>query len=123
MSSPYDRPEDAPGLRERETVGGVATTPARTRAMRSMGTRAQYPIETKPFFLTSEWLTALATILAIGLTTAITEAVNAWHGLLLVTAAAGAYMLSRGIAKAGSRSMAPDPREHLDFGRGENRGI
>jgi hypothetical protein len=35
----------------------------------------------------------------------------------LTTIAASAYMLSRGIAKAATRSRAHDPREDIDPGR------
>jgi hypothetical protein len=35
-----------------------------------------------------------------------------WAGIVT-----GLYMLSRGIAKAGSRSRAYDPREDIDLGR------
>jgi hypothetical protein len=31
-----------------------------------------------------------------------------------------AYMVSRGLAKAGNRSRAYDPREDVDLGRGES---
>ena len=34
---------------------------------------------------------------------------------ILTTIATSAYMLSRGIAKAASRSRAHDPREDIDF--------
>jgi len=36
---------------------------------------------------------------------------------ILTTVATSFYMLSRGIAKSGSRSRAYDPREDLDVGR------
>ena len=36
---------------------------------------------------------------------------------ILTTIAASAYMLSRGIAKAATRSRAHDPREDIDPGR------
>jgi hypothetical protein len=38
---------------------------------------------------------------------------------ILTTVATSFYMLSRGIAKAASRSRAYDPREDLDLGREE----
>jgi hypothetical protein len=36
---------------------------------------------------------------------------------ILTTVATAAYMLSRGIAKAATRSRAHDPREDIDIGR------
>jgi hypothetical protein len=145
MSNLYDRPEDAPATRERETVGdgsvGTAHSPGGVtqqqgyvppahaqpaydygygrRPMapwRSMHMRRQFPIETKPFFLTSEWLVLLLSLLAIGMTTALTD-VQAELGIILATAACVFYVLSRGIAKSGTQSLAPDPREHVDLTR------
>jgi hypothetical protein len=41
----------------------------------------------------------------------------------LATVATAAYVISRGIAKAGTKSRAHDPREEVDlFGRREERG-
>ena len=59
--------------------------------------------ETKPFFLTSEFLLTAATIaglLVVGYLH--DDSLNTWRIWLLVTVIASAYVLSRGIAKAGS---------------------
>ena len=88
-----------------------------------MRPRRQYPVETKPFFLTSEFAGALLVILGIAITAAASEAFGAWRAWILITAVAVGYMLSRGIAKSGTRSHSADPRENLDFGnwgRGDN---
>ena len=59
--------------------------------------------ETKPFWLTSEFLLTLATIAAVVIAGyANDDSLNAWRTWLLVTVIAAAYVLSRGIAKAGS---------------------
>jgi hypothetical protein len=61
--------------------------------------------ETKPFFLTSEFVLTVATIiglLAFGYANG-DDTLHTWRTWLLVTTIAAAYVLSRGIAKAGSR--------------------
>jgi len=73
------------------------------------------PVETKPFFLTSEVIAAALAIAGIAITAATTEAFGAWRAWILVTAVVVAYLLSRGFSKAGTRSHAHDPREHMHF--------
>jgi uncharacterized protein (TIGR02271 family) len=70
-------------------------------------------IETKPFFLTSEFILAFAGWLALLLTTLATDALDAWTFFLLTVAIAVGYMLSRGAAKAHTPSHAWDPRDEL----------
>ena len=86
-----------------------------------MRLRRQYPIETKPFFLTSEFAISLIAAIAIAITAASSHAFGAWRAWILITAIVVAYNLSRGIAKSGTRSNASDPRENLDlnWGRGD----
>jgi hypothetical protein len=87
-----------------------------------MRPRRNYPIETKPFFLTSEFAISLIAAIAIAITAASSHAFGAWRAWILVTAIVVAYNVSRGIAKSGTRSNASDPRENLDlnWGRGDN---
>lgn len=61
-------------------------------------------------------------IAGIAITAASSEAFGAWRAWILITAVYGAYTISRGIAKSGTRSHADDPREHLDlnWGRGND---
>jgi hypothetical protein len=80
--------------------------------------RRMLPVETKPFFLTSEFVVSLLAAILIAITAASSHAFGAWRAWILVTAIVVAYNLSRGIAKAGTRSHASDPRENLDFGHG-----
>jgi hypothetical protein len=86
-----------------------------------MRPRRVYPIETKPFFLTSEFVAAVLAIAGIAITAASSDAFGAWRAWILITAVTVGYLVSRGIAKSGTRSHADDPREHLDlsWGRGE----
>jgi hypothetical protein len=87
-----------------------------------MRPRRQYPIETKPFFLTSEFVGAVLVIAGIAITAAASEAFGAWRAWILITAVLVGYMVSRGIAKSGTRSHSSDPREQLDLslGRGDS---
>jgi hypothetical protein len=84
-----------------------------------MRMRRQYPIETKPFFLTSEFVVALVATIALLITAATDSTIDSRMFWILETAIVCLYMVSRGIAKSGTRSFAPDPREHLNFGSGD----
>ncbi len=87
--------------------------------MGTMGMRRRsYPIETKPFFVTSEFAAALITVIALAITALSSESIDARMFWILTTVLVSFYMLSRGIAKSGTRSMASDPREELDLTRG-----
>jgi hypothetical protein len=88
----------------------------------AMRVRRQYPIETKPFFLTSEFVGSLLVIAGIAITAAASDAFGAWRAWILITAVTVGYLVSRGIAKSGTRSNSFDPRENLDFGRGRSNG-
>jgi hypothetical protein len=69
--------------------------------------------ETKPFLFTSEFLTLIGTLAAIAIAMAVLDNFDAPRGWTLITVVASAYIVSRGIAKAGSRDPNPD--------RGANR--
>jgi hypothetical protein len=75
--------------------------------------RTDYTSETKPFFLTSEFLVFVLLVMALGIGTAVSDDVDPRLFWILTTAATGLYMLSRGIAKSGTRSRAYDPREDI----------
>jgi hypothetical protein len=85
-----------------------------TRARR--GPRVERLIETRPFFLTSEFVLALAAWVALMLTTIATDSIDAVGFWLLSVAIAAGYMLSRGFAKAHAASESWDPREELQPG-------
>ena len=86
-----------------------------------MRPRRVYPIETKPFFLTSEFVGAVLAIAGIAITAASSDAFGAWRAWILISAITVGYMVSRGIAKSGTRSHADDPREHLDLSWGQGK--
>jgi hypothetical protein len=79
--------------------------------------RTQYTTETKPFFLTSEFLVYVLFLMGLGIGAGTSDTVDARLFWILATVATSFYMLSRGIAKSGSRSRAYDPREDIQIGR------
>lgn len=88
-------------------MGGYGSPFGRRRPPRA------YPIETKPFFLTSEFAAyALATI-ALIITAAVDDSIDSWKFWILETALTSFYLLSRGIAKSGTKSRSWDPREDM----------
>ncbi len=90
-----------------------------------MGLRQAFPIETKPFFLTSEFWGTLALIVGLAIAAGTSESIDARLFWTLATGLTAAYVLSRGIAKSGTKSRSWDPREDLMQGARErmaNRG-
>jgi hypothetical protein len=83
--------------------------------------RPQHPIETKPFYMTSEFVGSLLAIAGIALTAVSSDAFGAWRAWILITAITVGYVISRGIAKAATRSHADDPREQLDLNWGQGK--
>jgi hypothetical protein len=79
--------------------------------MGARGPRPTYPIETKPFFLTSEFLLGVLAFLGLLITSLISDSIDARAFWTLLTVLLSFYMLSRGIAKSGTKSRSWDPRE------------
>jgi hypothetical protein len=75
--------------------------------------RPQYPVETKPFFLTSEFWGAVIACVGIAITAASSDAFGSWRAWVLIAAIVVGYQLSRGIAKSGTKSRSGDPREDM----------
>ena len=86
----------------------MATATQRTRSL----DRARWvESETKPFFMTSEFLFYAIMTLALLVTAMSDDSIDArWFWLLEVPLTIG-YLLSRGIAKSGSRTPSYDPRD------------
>ena len=102
------------------TVRGPSGEPAAGGAWRTRWAapaRPTYTSETKPFFLTSEFLVFVLFVMGLGIGASTSADVDARLFWILTTVATSFYMLSRGIAKSGSRSRAYDPREDVDLGR------
>jgi hypothetical protein len=84
--------------------------------------RPSYPIETKPFYLTSEFALSVIAVVGIAITAASSNAFGSWRAWILITAILVSFNLSRGIAKSGIKSRAFDPREELELGRRDGGG-
>ena len=70
--------------------------------------------ETKPFFMTSEFLAFLAGVGGVLIASAVADNFDAPRAWLIAAIITAAYIVSRGIAKAGSRD--PNPRGGGGFG-------
>ena len=80
---------------------------------RGWGMRQQYPIETKPFFLTSEFWGSVALIVGLAIAAGSSDGIDDRLFWILAAAITIGYVLSRGIAKSGTKSRSWDPREDL----------
>jgi hypothetical protein len=100
------------------TTGSGSRTPATDwRTRWAAPPRTSYTTETKPFFLTSEFVVFVLFVMGLAIGTATADDVDPRLFWILTTVATSAYMLARGIAKAASRSRAHDPRDDIDLGR------
>ena len=77
--------------------------------------RPNFPIETKPFLLTSEFILPLLAWVGLLITTLTNDDIDARAFWTLTTALLIGYMLSRGFAKSGTKSRSWDPREDPDL--------
>ena len=73
--------------------------------------------ETKPFFLTSEFLGTILCILGVCIAAGATSDLDSHGAALFSSILVAAYTVSRGIAKAGTRSRANDFRDDMNIGR------
>lgn len=64
--------------------------------------------ETKPFFLTSEFLAMIVLIAGILIATGMNDNLDAPRGWLYASIVGAAYILSRGFAKSGTRDPNPE---------------
>jgi hypothetical protein len=105
----------------------MSTTPRRypnREAMRSRWGAPPRPVhdsETRPFFVTSEFLVFVLFLMGLGIAAGSSDNIDDRFFWTAATVISGLYMLSRGIAKSGSRSRSYDPREDVDFGKGGDR--
>jgi hypothetical protein len=82
-----------------------------TRTATRRGRPDWVSVETKPFFMTSEFAFYALMTLALLITAAVDNSIDArWFWLLEIPLTIG-YLLSRGIAKSGSRTPSYDPRD------------
>lgn len=78
--------------------------------------------ETKPFFLTSEFIATLFCIIGVCITAGTTFDLDSHGAAMFCTILVAAYSVSRGIAKAGTRSHASDPRDNIRLGSHDGDG-
>ena len=78
--------------------------------------RQVHDSETRPFFVTSEFLVFVLFLMGLGIACSTSPSIDARFFWTAATVITSFYMLSRGIAKSGSRSRAHDPREDLEIG-------
>jgi hypothetical protein len=100
----------AGGRGEQSAVG--VTSVRRARAY-WFPERGSYTSETKPFYLTSEFLVFGLYLMGLGIAAATSPSIDARLFWILASIAVFAYMVSRGLAKSASRSRAHDPREDI----------
>jgi hypothetical protein len=106
----------------------ITRDPGRTTSMPGQSYAPQYGYgrpsygrmwtETRPSFLTSEFLFTILGVIAIAITAATAADIDSRLATELITGLLAAYTISRGIAKSGSRSSANDPRDDLHLGDG-----
>ena len=82
---------------------------ARVIRERTTRTRGGFT-ETKPFWMTSEFLVLVAAVAGVLVAAAVAEDIDSRLAWRLVTYLAIGYMIARGLAKAGSRVPDNDPR-------------
>ena len=75
------------------------------------GMHNEMPIETKPFFLTSEFWAPVILLVGLAIAAASNEGIDDRLFWTLATVITSVYVLSRGIAKSGTKSRSWDPRE------------
>ena len=95
----------------------MATRPGEPRRtmMWQAPARQVHDSETRPFFVTSEFLVFLLYLMGLGIAAGTSDNIDDRFFWIAATVAASFYMLSRGIAKSGTRSRSHDPREDIDF--------
>ena len=90
-------------------------TPVRTTSAQPARSTGRLGVrETKPFYRTSEFLVFVASVAAvIAFGYMGDEEFNTYRTWMLVTVLASAYIVSRGIAKAGSREGAREADDNV----------
>lgn len=109
MGAAYDEPTQPAGSHVVRAQSGGRQAQGRGW-MDDMGYGRRPWAETKPFFLTSEFLAFLFAAIGVGIAMATSDLLDAHHGWTLMTAIAIGYMVSRGLAKSGARDPNPERR-------------
>src|SRR3954451_12101700 len=77
---------------------------------RDLHVRRESTVETKPAFKTTELVVWALTAIAVLIAAAVTENLDGHDAWMYVTWLSVGYMISRGLAKAGSYQKDDDPR-------------
>jgi hypothetical protein len=88
----------------------LATATRRT-PIRGVDRPGWVAVETKPFFTTSEFAFFVLMSLALLITAAVDDSIDARTFWFLEVPLTIGYLVSRGIAKAGSKTPSYDPRD------------
>ena len=107
----------AAGEGERSGARGGTRRIQASRRTGWLPARQDYTSETKPFYLTSEFLVLVLFEMGLGISASTSPSMDTRLFWILTTVAVVAYMVSRGLAKSGTRSRAHDPREDIDLGQ------
>jgi hypothetical protein len=83
--------------------------------------RAIHDSETRPFYVTSEFLVFVLFLMGLGIAAGSSDNIDDRFFWAAATVISSIYMLSRGIAKSGSRSRAYDPREDMELGKDDQK--
>jgi hypothetical protein len=102
------------------TARGRYTDPAAMRARWGAPPRPVHDSETRPFFVTSEFLVFVLFLMGLGIAAGSSPSIDARYFWAAATVISSIYILSRGIAKSGTRSRAYDPREDLEIGKDDD---
>jgi hypothetical protein len=103
------------------TARGGYTDRAAMRARWTAPPRPIHDSETRPFFVTSEFLVFVLFLMGLGIAAGTSDNIDDRFFWAAATVVASVYMLSRGIAKSGTRSRAYDPREDMEIGKEDDR--
>lgn len=102
------------------TARGRYTDPAAMRERWSAKPRPVHDSETRPFYVTSEFLVFVLFLMGLGIAAGSSPSIDARYFWAAATVISSIYILSRGIAKSGTRSRAYDPREDLEIGKDDD---
>jgi hypothetical protein len=103
------------------TAPGRSSDRAAMRARWNAPPRAIHDSETRPFYVTSEFLVYVLFLMGLGIAAGSSDNIDDRFFWAAATVISSIYMLSRGIAKSGSRSRAYDPREDIELGKDDER--
>jgi hypothetical protein len=103
------------------TASGRYSDRAAMRARWTAPPRAIHDSETRPFYVTSEFLVFVLFLMGLGIAAGSSGNIDDRYFWAAATVISSVYILSRGIAKSGTRSRAYDPREDIEIGKDDKK--